>query len=314
MSYDAQHHQDERIYEYERYIGDYFYQIMDCSVIYYRDAIKLPEGIIDVIAISPDKTYLIHCKPSPSTRLSGYCAFIADEINQLCGEAKVFANKFPNAKNIVPVIIAPEVSLSADAIVAARVHDVMKLTLKYTKQQTETENILRGNNFTTTLPLVHEDDTVSQGAFDAFVSREIEQVQYHKPFRFKDCVRNVALGIWFCLFEIILTAVLLVFDMHPYALISVTLASLALFLGLFFSKSFIFDKEHRAPKLYCAAINAIGCYTLIPIGAILALYNIDAALFVVTLPVIGILPWVVPCMFVSPVYHALYELIVKKLS
>lgn len=104
--------------EYELAVAREFEEKLNCIVIPQGAMLRLKDGGIDLVAITPCVTYLIQCK-----RFSRNSQVYEKHVNQLSGSAKVFAAKYPMAKNITP-ILAATCAFSEEAVYSAKVNGI----------------------------------------------------------------------------------------------------------------------------------------------------------------------------------------------
>ena len=129
--------------EYERFVGAYYEKVLKCMVIFQGRILGKQDGGIDLIAVSKDNTYLVQCKNYLPSKL-----IHENVINQLSGSAKVFASKFPSAKNIVPVL-ACTCAVDESALYSATVNGVEIKRLDYQKKTVEKRLVLFNSKFST---------------------------------------------------------------------------------------------------------------------------------------------------------------------
>lgn len=161
--------------EYERFVGVYFERVRHCTVIYQGRMLGKADGGIDLIAISPDTTYLIQCK-----NWSSRSEIHEDVVNQLSGSSRVFSHQHPTAKNVVPVVVAT-CRFASDAQLSAQVNKVDLLNISYSKGTANGETVLF-NRETTTQGYVSPLYTLElMPRYGSFVDDKIALIQYPTP-------------------------------------------------------------------------------------------------------------------------------------
>ena len=140
MQYDSDRIKGDK---YEQFIAAYYSSTLGCRIIYQGHILGKADGGIDLIAVSPDTTYLIQCK-----NWSNSAQLHEDVVNQLSGAAVTFARKYPSARNIKPVLVAA-CSFAEDAIFAAEANKVELRNLYFREKYVNGQLILSNGNIMT---------------------------------------------------------------------------------------------------------------------------------------------------------------------
>lgn len=123
---------------YECYVAGYFERVLHCVVVHQGKCLGIKDGGIDLVALTPDTTYLVQCKHyRASSQIHG------KHVSQLRGDANVFAAEFPSAKNITPMLVA-HCHFAEDALKNSKVNSVQLLHLPF---QPETIPYPNGGNY-----------------------------------------------------------------------------------------------------------------------------------------------------------------------
>ena len=121
--------------EYERFVGAYFEIIHGCFVIYHGRMLGEEDGGIDLIAVNQSKTYLVQCK-------NRYRSLIHENtVNQLGGAARSFAQKYPEARNITPIVFTTT-DFDAQAQFAAEANNVQLRRMSYERKTVDDQTVL----------------------------------------------------------------------------------------------------------------------------------------------------------------------------
>lgn len=111
---------------YERFVAGYYEETVKGSVVIHQGIIlgKKDSGI-DLVVISKKATYVIQCK-----RYSSNSLIHSNVVSQLFGDANMFKHKFPEAKNVTPVVVA-HCGFADDARENAQVNGITLKQLPY---------------------------------------------------------------------------------------------------------------------------------------------------------------------------------------
>ena len=125
-SYPDNSHLTEVGLSYERFIAGYYEETVKDSIVVHQGVIlgKADSGI-DLVVVSKKATYLIQCKRYRSDSL-----IHSNVVSQLFGDANMFKHKFPEAKNVTPVVVA-HCGFADDAIENAQVNGIVLKQLPY---------------------------------------------------------------------------------------------------------------------------------------------------------------------------------------
>lgn len=125
-SYPDNSHLTEVGLSYERFIAGCYEETVKDSVVVHQGVIlgKADSGI-DLVVVSKKVTYLIQCKRYRSDSL-----IHSNVVSQLFGDANMFKHKFPEAKNVTPVVVA-NCGFADDAIENAQVNGITLKQLPY---------------------------------------------------------------------------------------------------------------------------------------------------------------------------------------